>query len=173
MARPYCRTYGKSRHAAARRPRIGRGLMIFMRTIAVEVAPAPDADLSGYRHFIFLDTPLDYHLSSLQGKRVYVNEDICGYDAFKGLDANRETLLQIYAALRQDLSLLNGDSAEEVAAACDSLGFDEKQFIFALHVFEELGLVSFGEGRLTVYRGVKVDLADSTLYAKVARLQQD
>ena len=112
-------------------------------------------------------------MPSLQGKRVYVNEDICGYDAFKGLDASRETLLQIYAALRQDLSLLNGDSAEEVAAACDSLGFDEKQFIFALHVFEELGLVSFGEGRLTVYRGVKVDLADSTLYARVARLQQD
>ena len=65
------------------------------------------------------------------------------------------------------------ETAEELAARSDGFGFDRLQFIFAIHVFEELGLVSFDDGRLTVYRGVKVDLADSTLYARVARLQQD
>ena len=137
------------------------------------VAPAPDADLSGFRDFIFLDTPLDYHLSALQGKRVYVNGDVCGYKAFERLDCGRETLLCIYAALKRELHLLNGETAEEVASACDALGFEERQFIFALHVFEELGLISFGEGRLTVYRGVKTELNDSALYRAVNELQRN
>ena len=140
---------------------------------ALIVAPAPDVDLSGFCHFIFLDKPLDYNFPFLDGKQVYVNTQICGYDLFKRLDCDRETLLQIYAALKRDLSLLNGNTAEEVAEACGGLGFDESQFIFALHVFEELGLVAFGDGRLTVYRGVKTDLADSALYTKVADLQKD
>jgi hypothetical protein len=140
---------------------------------ALIISPAVDADLLGFKDFIFLDTPLTWGLPTLEGKTVYVNEEICGYQDFTKLDSDRETLLCIYAALKRDLSLLNGNTAEEVASACDSLGFEEKQFIFALHVFEELGLVSFGEGRLTVYRGVKTDLADSALYRSVSRLQEN
>jgi len=136
------------------------------------VSPAADADLSGFRHIICLDDPLGDYLTSLSGRKTYVCADSCGYKAFQRLDCSRETLLRIYAALKEDLSSLNGETAEEVADACDSLGFDERQFIFALHVFEELGLVSFGEGRLTVYRGVKTDLADSALYRKVFDLQK-
>jgi len=60
-----------------------------------------------------------------------------------------------------------------LAKACASLGFDEKQFIFALRVFEELGLVAFAEGRLIVYRGVKAELNDSATYRKVCALQCD
>ena len=61
---------------------------------------------------------------------------------------------------------------EELAIACDGLGFDKREFIFALNVFEELGLVAFGDGRLTVYRGVKAELTDSSIYRKVCLLQQ-
>ena len=42
----------------------------------------------------------------------------------------------------------------------------------ALNVFEELGLVARGEGRLTVYRGVKAELNDSSIYRKVCLLQK-
>ncbi|MBR2903114.1 MAG: hypothetical protein IKC37_00540, partial [Clostridia bacterium] len=134
------------------------------------VSPAPDADLSGFRDVIFLDEPIEVNYPFLAGKTVYYNREICGYDAFKRLDADRETLLKIYAALKQDLSLLSGNTAEEVASACDSLGFEENQFIFALHVFEQLGLVAFGEGRLIVYRGVKTDLSESKLYQKIKEI---
>jgi hypothetical protein len=138
---------------------------------ALVVSPAPDADLSGFRDFIFLDTPADYNIAALQGKTVYVNGDLCGYKMFEGLDVARERLLEIFSALRRDVNLLCGDSIEEIAVACDGLGFDKREFIFALNVFEELGLVSFGDGRLTVYRGVKAELADSAIYRKVCLLQ--
>ena len=138
---------------------------------ALVVSPAPDADLSGFRDFIFLDTPADYNIAALQGKTVYVNGDLCGYKMFEGLDVARESLLEIFSALRRDVNLLCGDSIEEIAVACDGLGFDKREFIFALNVFEELGLVSFGDGRLTVYRGVKAELADSAIYRKVCLLQ--
>ena len=89
------------------------------------------------------------------------------------MDVARESLLEIFAALRRDVNNLYGDTVEELAFACDGLGFDKREFIFALNVFEELGLVAFGEGRLTVYRGVKAELSDSTIYRKVCLLQQN
>jgi len=137
------------------------------------VSPAPDADLSGFRDVLFLDTPSDFHILSLSGKRLYVNRDICGYKMFERLDTGREALLEIFSALRREVNNLYGTSVEELAFSCDGLGFDKREFIFALNVFEELGLVSFGEGRLTVYRGVKAELGDSSIYRKVCLLQQN
>ena len=139
---------------------------------ALIVSPAPDAELSGYRDFVFLDTPSDFHVKALEGRQVFVNREICGYKMFERLSLSRERLLEIYSALRRDVSMLYGENAEQLAAACDGLGFDKREFIFALSVFEELGLVAFADGRLTVYRGVKVELTDSAIYRKVCLLQQ-
>jgi ssDNA-specific exonuclease RecJ len=91
---------------------------------------------------------------------------------FESLDTNRESLLEIFSALRREVNSLNGATAEELAFSCDALGFDKREFIFALSVFEELGLVSFTDGRLTVYRGVKAELMDSSIYRKVCLLQE-
>ncbi len=136
------------------------------------VSPATDADLSGYRDFIFLDTPSDFNISALEGRQVFVNRDICGYKMFSALDTARESLLEIFSTLRREFNSLIGETVEELAIACDGLGFDRREFIFALNVFEELGLVAFGEGRLTVYRGVKAELTDSVVYKKVCFLKE-
>ena len=45
--------------------------------------------------------------------------------------------------------------------------------MFALCVFEELGLVDYAAGHLTVYRGVRADLHQSVLYQRVLRLQRE
>ncbi len=135
------------------------------------VSPAPDADLSGFRDFIFLDTPSDFNLACLAGKKAVVNGEICGFKMFEGLDTARESLLEIYSALRREVNRLSGNTAEELAVSCDSLGFDAMEFIFALNVFEELGLVAFGGGRLTVYRGVKAELNKSSIYQRVCHLK--
>ena len=137
------------------------------------VSPAPDCDLSGFRDFIFLDTPSDYNVAALEGRQVWVNREICGYKMFEGLTTSRDRLLEIFSALRRDVNALYGENAEEIATACDALGFDKMEFIFALNVFEELGLVAFGDGKLTVYRGVKAELSDSSIYRKVCKLQQN
>lgn len=136
------------------------------------VAPAPDCDLGGYRDFIFLDTPSDFNFPSIEKGNAWVNTEICGYTMFEKIDVSRERLLEIYATLRRDVNALCGNTAEEIAACCDGLGFDRVEFIFALSVFEELGLVAFENGRLTVYRGVKTELTDSPIYRKVCALQQ-
>jgi ssDNA-specific exonuclease RecJ len=137
------------------------------------VAPAVDAELSGFRDIVFLDTPSDYNVAALEGKNVYVNGEICGYKMLEGLDTARESLLEIYATLRREINRLSGGSAEELAACGEELGFDRKQFLFALEVFAELGLISFAEGKLTVYRGVKAELNDSALYRRVCLLQAE
>ena len=139
---------------------------------ALVISPAPDADLSGFRDIVFLDTPSDFNITALEGRSVYVNRGICGYKMFEGLDVARESLLEIFSALRRDVNMLYGETVEELAVACDGLGFDRREFIFALNVFEELGLVSFGEGKLTVYRGMKAELTDSSIYRKVCFLKQ-
>ncbi len=137
------------------------------------VSPAPDCDLSGFRDFVFLDTPADFHIESVGGRQVFVNREICGYKMFETLDVARESLLDIFSALRREVNNLYGQTAEELASFCGGLGFDKREFIFALNVFEELGLVSFGEGKLTVYRGIKAELSDSGIYRKVCLLQQN
>ncbi len=139
---------------------------------ALIVAPAPDADLSGFRDFVFLDTPSDYNVQALEGRTVYVNREICGYTMFEGLDVARESLLEIFSALRKDVHHLFGGTAEELTLSCGGLGFDRREFMFAVNVFEELGLVSFGEGRLTVYRGVKAELTDSAIYREICLLKE-
>jgi hypothetical protein len=137
------------------------------------VSPAPDADLSGFRDFIFLDTPSDYNVAALEGRTVYVNSEICGYKMFEGLDTARESLLEIYSALRREVNRLNGSCAEELAKYSEMLGFEHGEFLFALNVFEELGLISFADGQFTVYRGVKAELTDSSIYRKVCHLQEE
>ena len=137
------------------------------------IAPAADAELSGFREFVFLDTPSDFHLQALQGKEVYVNGDICGYTMFERVAVERERLLEIFSSLRREVHRLNGETAEELAVSCDGLGYDKKELICAVNVFEELGLVAFEKGKLTVYRGVKAELTDSPVYRKVCLLKQN
>ena len=140
---------------------------------ALVVSPAPDADLSGFRDFIFLDVPSDFNIAALSGRKVYVNRDVCGYTMLEGLDVARESLLEIFSALRREVNSLYGETVEELAVSCNALGFDRMEFIFALSVFEELGLVAFEGGKLTVYRGIKAELNDSAIYRKVRLLRGD
>ena len=59
-----------------------------------------------------------------------------------------------------------GATAEEVVKRN---AFDDKiQTMFALKVFEQLGLISFDGGRLCVNRGVKSKLDNSELYTTVS-----
>ena len=136
------------------------------------LSPAFDAGLHGYRDIVFLDTPSDFNLQALENKRVFVNRDLCGYKVFERVAVSREALLDIFSALRREVNSLYGSTAEELAFSCGALGFDKRDFIFALSVFEELGLIAFGEDRPIIYRGVKVELNDSKIYRKVCLLQQ-
>ena len=137
------------------------------------IAPQADVDLSGFREFVFLDRPTGFYHTALEQKPVYVGSDICGYSSFLRLDCKRERLLDIYAEFRRNASALSGDNPLQLAIRYDGLGFDKKQFIFALCVFEELGLIGFSRGAPVVFKGAKAELASSTLYQKVNLMKEE
>lgn len=138
----------------------------------VIISPDPETDFSDYREIVFLDSPPDLNLTGLNGKSCFINKEDCGYRQVLELDASREKLLEIFATIRANAGNLSGTDIEETATENDGLGFPVTECMFALAVFEELGLISYESGRLVVYRGVHADLNHSTVYRKVAALQK-
>lgn len=129
----------------------------------VLVSPLSDCDLSGYENIVFLDKPARINLPSLAGKTVKVCCEVDGAAYLSRLDSNREQLLGVFKQLSAKSFNIVGDSAEEVAASND-FGVAGEQALFAIKVFEELGLVNFKGGKLNVVRGVKTQLTNSELY---------
>ena len=129
----------------------------------VLVAPRPDCDFSGYRRVVWLDRPLKVTFPSLAGIQVFICSDISGLSPLKAIDSSREHLLKIFSFISSNSGSLEGATAEEVAFSARS-PYSAAELVFALRVFEELGLISFAEGRLVVYRGIKTDLKNSALY---------
>lgn len=137
----------------------------------VLVAPRPDCDFSGYRRIIWLDKPLKITFPSAEGKEVIICSDIDGCAPLAGIESSRESLLKIFAFLSANSGSIEGVNAEEAAFGLKT-NCRVCQLLFAIKVFEELGLVSFAEGRLVIYRGIKTDLKNSSLYNTVANLNR-
>lgn len=134
---------------------------------------APDfgCDVSGYRDVVFLDTPPANALETGRAE-VHVNGGICGYEQLLRLPTDRSELLSVFALLRSRLPEVTGGSYAEAAKNCGSLGLDVETFIFALAVFEELGLIALEGDRLKMFRGKRTELAASKIYSAVLRLQR-
>ena len=134
-------------------------------------APDEGCDLSAFRDVVFLDRPPALAVRTGRAN-VVVNGDLIGYGGLCRLSAAREDLLAVFAALRTGADRVTGATYAEAAKRCDGLGFSAEEFIFALAVFEALGLVSLEEGRLRVFRGKKTELTNSKTYNAVLRLQE-
>ena len=134
-------------------------------------APDPGCDLSAFRDVVFLDRPPADALCTGRAN-VLVNGELSGARSLFALSVARDDLLAVFAALRAQGDRVTGATYVEAAKSCDALGFAPEQFIFALAVFEELGLISFTDGRLHMFRGKHTDLTNSALYNAVAKLQE-
>ncbi len=129
-------------------------------------APEEGCDLSSYRDVVFLDAPADG--IDTGRARVYLDGDPVA-SPLAECDTARETLLKIFAAVRG--AGLRGESLADIAYAAKGLGFGELQLLFALLVFEELGLVVLDGGVLRTVRGERKDLMDSSIYAAAVRMK--
>lgn len=128
----------------------------------VVVSPLSDIDLSGFGRAVFLDQPPSgVRIQSLAGKEVIIS-DYTGNNYLAGISADRDYLLKIFAAVAAGSSKAGQDIAD--TALDDPFGFGPVQTAFALAVFGQLSLISFGNGRLNVHRGVKSALTNSELY---------
>ena len=137
----------------------------------VLVAPRPDCDFSGYRRIIWLDRPLKITFPLAEDKEIIICFDIDGCAPLAGIESSRESLLKIFAFLSANSGSIEGVNAEEAAFGLKT-NCRVSELLFAIKVFEELGLVSFAEGRLVIYRGIKTDLKNSALYNTVANLNR-
>ena len=135
------------------------------------LSPQPDIDLSGYSRIICLNNCAVY-VSSLGGKTVEYCADGEKPSYIFELSTEREDLLKIFAALCANVNNIRGSNVSEVAKYND-LGFPPFQTAFALNVFLQLGLMSFDSGSLTIYRGIKTDLFNSSVYNRVRTIQTE
>ncbi len=133
------------------------------------VAPRADAELSGYENVIYMDGSA-VKVASLAGKTVRVCADINAYSELSEISASREDLLKIFAQMSADCKNIEGSSCEE--AAFHNRFANRLQWLFALCVFEQLGLISFSDGKLSVVRGKRTELSNSPLYREVVRLKE-
>jgi len=134
------------------------------------ISPMKDCDLSAYEKVVFLDDPVKITLPSLKGKKVFICKEPDGMRAFKRLNTDRAQLLTFFKCLSANVYAIKGSDAEE-AAVLNDFGVTCAQAEFSLRVFEQLNLISFESGRLMVYRGIKTNLENSSLYGLICSLK--
>lgn len=140
------------------------------RTVIL-VSPVPECDLSPYGEVVFMDNPPRITLPSLSGREVFVCTEIEGAEWISSISVRREDLLAVFKVLSAHSFNVLGATAEEAAVSND-FGASTEQALFALKVFEELGLISFNGGRLSVARGVKTQLTNSQFYNFIERVSE-
>lgn len=134
------------------------------------LSPSEGCDLSAYREIVFLETPAAYAVET-GNARVSVCKDYCGFSDLVGLPVAREDMLAVFAALRGAEGKLFGADFAQIARNIVPIGFSCERVVFALAVFEELGLVTLSNGQARIVRGKKTDLANSAIYTAACRLQ--
>lgn len=138
----------------------------------VLVSPLPDCDLSGYREIVFLDTPACVSFCTGNAK-LYCNSEINGFRRLRSLSRERETLLAVFSSLRNLEGISVGGTIADAARACALPDVPEEEVIFALAVFEELGIVTREGGKLRIIRGKKTELTASEVYRACSRLSEE
>ncbi len=136
---------------------------------AVLLAPGRDCDLSAYREIVFLETPTGVPQKT-GNARLFANSERASWQKLTGLDLSRDSLARVFAALREAEGRAVGETYAETARMLHALGFDPRLFVFALAVFEELGLVDCSRSRLRIVRGKRTDLMNSPIYARAVAL---
>lgn len=134
------------------------------------IAPAPGCDLSGFRRIVMLDESCGSDYIIDDGAEIIVCSDIEGRQWLDGLDIGREHMLEIFSYISANRSMLVGADSKEVVLL-NSTPFSAGEMIFALTVFEQLGLIKFERGRLALVKGVKTELCNSPLYRKIQSLK--
>ncbi len=135
----------------------------------VLLSPDPDCDLSAYRDIVFLETPPA--VPQRTGKAVlYANSDVSRFGSLEQIDVGRAAMVEAFRKLRAGEGTPVGETYLQTARRLRAE--NEKQLVFALAVFSELGLLSFGEGRLGIVKEKRAELTDSAIYSTALALTQ-
>lgn len=116
-------------------------------------------DYGEYERVVFLDKPLFVPYTDT---KTYVNTEINGFN-FDSSHADRDELIAIYLKFKK---LTDGFSSVKEACVKTGETYAEK-VIFALKVFEEIGLIEKRGGKYLVVSGKKCDLNASVIFNRV------
>lgn len=127
------------------------------------LSPEKNTDLSSYTRVCYLDSPLKMSLNIADGVKIYVCRDIKGDSFVKKINSDRGSLIDSFKKISTAYALLQGVDVETMAQN-GMQGIDNLNLLFALEVFEELGILKVDGGKLVVYKGVKTELTLSERY---------
>ncbi len=137
---------------------------------AVIFGPAPDCDLMPYREIVVLGGAAC--LPPMQGEKRILHVPLSDMGGLYSVDCTREVLLRVFAELRRCEGVELPESYAAAARRLRLSAFSQEEVVFALAVFEELGLLSLARGRLEFVRGKHTELAKSAIYSAVSRLKE-
>ena len=137
---------------------------------AVLLAPEEGIDLSAYRDIIFLEIPAAVSFKT-GNAHLYANADVNASGKLAEVDISRAGMVTAFTALRESEGRAAGNNYAETARMLD-LGLRDEQLVFALAVFEELGLVDCSDGRIRIARGKKTELTNSKIYSAALKITE-
>ncbi len=134
------------------------------RNLSACVVIVPSGEgLEGYRRMIYLDEPLAY--PPFEGE-IFVNGDLTVASMLPEVTATRQAVGEVYSLITGH-KYIKANSSRELYFKLEKVPqISRYQFVFAVEVFAELGLVSFSKGKLTFAAGGKRDLKDSRIFVK-------
>ena len=125
-------------------------------------------DLSGFDKIIYLDNPL-YGVKQMKTAKVFVNKDMPVKDILPPLDATREGVGKVFATLRvYDRERADNSTSLYYAIGAEVPEISRYQFVFAVEVLVELGIIRFENGRMRYDKTVKTDINSSKIFAKIS-----
>ncbi|MBQ7163763.1 MAG: single-stranded-DNA-specific exonuclease RecJ [Clostridia bacterium] len=123
-------------------------------------------DISGYRKIIYLDNPV-YEVKRLKTAGVYVNGDIKVSDMMPKINATRAGVGEVFSAVTPFSGTAASSSAELYAALSEKVPYITRyQFVFAVEVLEELGIIKFENGKMKYDKSVRADITSSKIFTK-------
>ncbi|MCD8200802.1 MAG: single-stranded-DNA-specific exonuclease RecJ [Clostridia bacterium] len=125
----------------------------------VLVSPCADTSLTGYKKIVLLDSLDAICLPALEGKDVYV---CCNKAPMPCVLTKREDLVSVYRWIIANKYMMDGGSAEELSRVNSPI--ERRNMLFALLVFEELGIISYEGGKMKLNTKDKTDLTNSRLF---------
>ncbi len=121
--------------------------------------------LEGYNRVVYLDKPLTF----VKGyEESYCIDNVVGYGWIKNVSTDREVMIEYF----NKISTFVGKANEDIISGIENdKTVNQKQFIFALCVFKELGIFYFLDGVLKKDNKIKSSLTNSTVYSKIYTLK--
>ncbi len=117
---------------------------------------------SGYKKIVYLDKPLSVLKSDAE---IFVNGEYCGLN--ESLKSDRQTMGEIYLTIKRNA--FRG-SYERIALS-EEFNCSPAEVLFALYVFDELGIIYYQGNLLKVNSEKKVELTQSKIYNAVAKYE--